>query len=144
MLMLALAAQSGPTSIDYAAMGKRGWDAFRCSVYAQYMGEDDESDRLLILGYAQMKEFVEAVDDKQVRRADLERLVPNVVIYKAHGFSTDFKVGRIYEAALDRAADQVYLRDIPRRQGTSPDADQRRIYATNYFEANDCRSLGGD
>lgn len=86
------------------------WAAFSCAVYAEISGEKKEYEKLFDLGYKAGRTFVDGVRNKTITEAEVKEAPIGVLWYMA-GPTTDFIVGRIYEAATGDAYDKVVKED---------------------------------
>ena len=107
------------------------WSAFECSQYARIAGKpEQETERLVGLGYENGKRFVEAVRTKKISENELSTNVPIGVMYVMNGPTTDFILGRIFEYATREAYNLVVKGN---RFGVSPsdkwrmDPEQQKI-----------------
>lgn len=130
-IMTALAC--GPANAQEAQLGHLSWAAFYCATLAGQANEQSEQERLFILGYQSGLSFVDALQEGRVTEEQIDATVPLVVMLSLSGPTPDFMLGRLYEAAAEKAYDDVsgeFERVI------SPEI--RRSVAMGLFSSNNC------
>lgn len=139
-LVLALgsaAPVSAQSSSEYAAMGMATWSAFECSVLAEKSNNATEQERLFKYGYGQGLKFIDAIQSKKIKRDDLSKSVPMIMLLLLQGPTPDFMLGRIFEGALDSALDDVY------KTGENFNSDEmQKSIAKDKFWKQNCQLIG--
>lgn len=90
-----------------ADLGRKSWSAFECSVLAELAGKRSEQERLFTVGLTSGREFIEALRNGEIQENDVRSSVPLLMLMRLGGPSTDFMIGRIYEAAVGTAYDDI-------------------------------------
>ncbi len=90
--------------------GLTTWSAFSCATFASLAGDQNEQKRLFNVGYEAGSQFVGGLKDGTTTQADREN-APVAILLLLAGPSTDFIVGRIFEAATGHAFDAVVKED---------------------------------
>jgi len=67
-----------------------------------------EQERLFKYGYAQGLKFINAIQSEKVKREDISKSVPMMILLLLQGPTPDFMLGRVFESALDSALDDVF------------------------------------
>ena len=93
-----------------ADTGRLLWSALQCSVYAEMSQKPQEQERLFRLGYDNGKRFIDGVRSKTIGESEINE-VPIGVLSAMAGPTTEFVLGRIYEAAMQDAYDRVEKKD---------------------------------
>lgn len=94
------------TSRQLAKQATRSWAAFECSHLAFLAKEEELAQKLLKLGHECGKEFMEATLAGKIERDDYKAEVPMVFGLLNVGPSTEFVLGRVYQAS-EKAADKL-------------------------------------
>jgi hypothetical protein len=142
LVLLALGLVSGgpafaASSSEYAAMGKAAWSAFECSALAEKSKKTKEQERLFKHGYVQGLKFIEAIQSENVKREDLSRGVPLMMLLLLQGPTPDFMLGRVFEGTLDSALEDVY------KTGDHFNSDEEQeTIADNKFWKQNCQLIG--
>lgn len=117
------------------------WSAFSCAAFAEMSGDKKEHERLFKLGYRAGKAFVDSVRTKTISDTELKE-APVGVLWHMGGPTTDFIVGRIFEAATGDAYDQVVKEDSSGLLITDPrkwaDDELKVIRAKNMYQRSNC------
>ena len=113
LLSLILGLVSGEASFaenssEYAAMGKAVSSAFECSALAGASNNLKEQERLFKYGYDQGLKFINAIQSGKVKKEDMVKSVPLLVVFRLEGPTPDFILGRIFESASSSALEDVY------------------------------------
>ena len=87
------------------------WAAFECSRFALMSGQQDEANRLFLVGLRAGTKFLDAAKAGSITQEEAKRNVPLGVSLLLDGPSDDFVIGRIYESAINNAFDSVVKRD---------------------------------
>ncbi len=87
------------------------WTAFECSVLAEQKEDPVEAERLFMLGYDEGMEFLRAIE--RATEAEEPTLIvllnaPLGFVRRMSGPTNDFRLGRIYEAAIEAVFDKVF------------------------------------
>ena len=124
------------------------WSAFVCAAYAEMSGNKREQERLFNVGYKAGTEFIEGIKRKEaadpnVRIEDTEaRDAPVAVLMRMGGPTTDFVIGRIFEAATGDAYDKVVKEDssgaLIRDPSKWASKEVRTITAGTKYESSNC------
>ncbi|MCG7868778.1 MAG: hypothetical protein JAY74_20705 [Candidatus Thiodiazotropha taylori] len=118
-------------------MGKATWGAFVCSVLAEESIQPDEQRRLFMYGYAKGLVFIEAIQAEKVKREDLTKGIPIMMLLLLQGPTPDFILGRVFEAALDSALEDVY------KTGEHFNSDEMvKTIAKNKYWKQNCQLIG--
>lgn len=142
LLILVLGLVSGKQSFaenpsEYAAMGATTWSAFKCSVLAGFIKNPKEEERLFKYGYVQGIEFIEAIMSGKVKRLDLQKGVPVIMLTHFKGPTPDFILGQVYKYAFDSAIDGVFT------TGKAWNSDEmQQTIATDKFWNQNCHLIG--
>lgn len=137
LLGFPVASAAGPSSRDFALMGRVAWSAFECSVLASLMKDPPEQKRLFFVGYEQGKAFLDALTSGSIQRQDVYEVVPWGVATQLEGPSAEFMLGRIYASAEDEAMKEV-ARSADAEQ---PEEARRAVARVKYLKAN-CALVG--
>lgn len=117
------------------------WSAFSCATFAELSGDRKEQERLFELGYKAGKIFVDGVRTKTISEAEVKE-APVGVLWHMGGPTTDFVVGRIFEAATDDAYDKVVKEDNAGLPIIDPskwaDDELKTIRAKNKYQGSNC------
>jgi len=125
------------TSKDYAIMARAAWSAFECSSLASKNGDAKEQQRLFLFGYDQGKQFIAAVQAKQVKGQDLSSEAPLGMLLLLQGPSADFMLGRVFDAAQESALEDVY-----KTGEVFHDDEAQKSNAKNKFWKLNCQLIG--
>jgi hypothetical protein len=90
-----------------ARQGKLAYVAFSCATLARHMGDDTKAKTAFNIGVESARKFVEAIRSNRVLDSDFRSEVPRLVMWTLQGPSTDFIVGRIFQATSDYQDDYV-------------------------------------
>jgi len=125
------------SSSEYAATGKAAWSAFECSALAEKSKKPKEQERLFKYGYAQGLKFINAIQSEKVKREDLSKGVPMMMLLLLQGPTPDFMLGRVFESAVDSALDDVF------KTGEQFNSDEmQETIAKNKFWKQNCQLIG--
>lgn len=117
------------------------WSAFSCAVYAEISGNNKEHERLFEVGYKAGKAFVDGVRNKTIAEAEVKE-APVGVLWHMGGPTTDFVVGRVFEAASEDAYDEVVKEDSSGAPILDPlkwaDDELKVVRAKNKFQSANC------
>jgi hypothetical protein len=121
----------------YSVMAQSAWSAFQCSVLAEKARNMSEQKRLFEFGYDQGMKFIAALESGTAKREDLSGAAPFSMLLLLQGPTPDFALGRIFEAALRSALEDVF---------TSTDAYEsesiQESVATKEFWKRNCSLVG--
>ena len=92
----------------YGIMAQSAWSAFQCSVLAEKSRNMAEQERLFAFGYDQGLKFIAALESGTAKKDDLSRAAPFSMLLLLQGPTPDFALGRIFEAALRSALEDVF------------------------------------
>jgi len=136
--VLAFARPSAADDPDrYRLMAQSAWSAFQCSVLAEKAQHMAEQKRLFDFGYAQGMKFIAALQSGTTKPEDVAAAAPFSMLILVEGPSADFALGRIFEAALRGALEDVFTS----AQAYDSAAMQESI-ATREFVKRNCRLIG--
>lgn len=125
------------SSPEYAAMGKATWSAFECSVLAERSKNPKEQERLFKYGYAKGLEFIKAIQADKVKREDLSKGTPIMMLLLMEGPTPDFMLGRVFEGVLDSALEDVF------KTGEHFNSDEtQEAISKNKFWKKNCQLIG--
>ncbi|MCC6295962.1 MAG: hypothetical protein IT469_04570 [Pseudomonadales bacterium] len=104
-------------------------------------GNKKAQERLLEAGYNAGRAFIDGAKSKTIAEAEF-REAPLGVVMRLFGPTTDFIMGRIFEAAMDEAIDKVVKRDAegfpildPSRWANN---ELKKVKAENQFHQSNC------
>jgi hypothetical protein len=142
VLVLALLFSPVPSKAaeEKARLGRVVWSAFQCAAFAEMSGKKREHERLFEVAVKTGREFLEALKSGQISREAVNSEVPiGITIYLA-GPSTDFILGRIFEAATGEAFDEIVKQDDDQTplQTWIQDEDLRTMKAITKYIRNNC------
>ncbi|MCG6950762.1 MAG: hypothetical protein LJE90_00185 [Betaproteobacteria bacterium] len=121
----------------YGLMAQSAWSAFQCSVLAEKAQHMSEQKRLFDFGYAQGRKFIAALQSGTTKPEDVADAAPFSMLILVQGPSADFALGRIFEAALRAALEDVFAS----AEAYDSTAMQESI-ATREFMKRNCRLIG--
>ena len=98
-------------AVEKARLSRTMWSAFQCATFAEMSGNPTEQARLFDVGVKSGREFLEAVKNRQIPPDIANQEVPIGVSMLLRGPSTDFVVGRIFEAAMSDAFDDIIKKE---------------------------------
>jgi hypothetical protein len=90
--------------------GRVMWSAFQCATFAEMSGDTKEQERLFTIGVKAGRQFVEALQNRQISPEAVNSEAPIGVTMRLSGPSVDFMIGRIFESATSDAYDDVVKR----------------------------------
>lgn len=143
ILTIALApwpASSDEESWKLARLGKQAYEAFSCSTLAAEAG-NDEVEVAFNVGLDSARRFVEALQAGKIEQADFTSEVPMLVGWSLEGPTTDFIVGRIFQAVSGYTSDAVSDEASKFSEPGNYDAlkaERQRVASLKHRE-NDCR-----
>jgi len=136
--VLAFARPSAADDPDrYRLMAQSAWSAFQCSVLAEKAQHMAEQKRLFDFGYAQGMKFIAALQAGTTRPEDVAQAAPFSMLLLVQGPSADFALGRIFEAALRGALEDVFT-----SAQAYDSAEMQESIATREFVKRNCRLIG--
>ena len=91
----------------YNVMAHSAWSAFQCSVLAEKARNMSEQKRLFEFGYDQGMKFIKALESGTAKKEELANTAP-ISMLLLQGPTPDFALGRIFEAALRSALEDVF------------------------------------
>lgn len=125
------------SSKDFARKGQAMWSAFVCSALASASGNPKEEERLFLYGYNEGKELIEAMKANKIKDEDISNETPVAVLTRLQGPTTDFMLGRIFEASQESALEDVF------KTGEHYNSKKdRQIIAENKFLEKNCKLIG--
>ena len=92
----------------YGIMAQSAWSAFQCSVLAEKSKNMAEQKRLFAFGYDQGLKFIAALESGTAKKDELTGAAPFSMLLLLQGPTPDFALGRIFEAALRSALEDVF------------------------------------
>ncbi|MDX1376490.1 MAG: hypothetical protein R3357_13050 [Burkholderiales bacterium] len=95
-------------SNPYVIMAQSAWSAFQCSVLAEKANNMAEQKRLFQYGYAQGQKFIAALESGSAKKDDVPGAAPFGMLLLVRGPTPDFALGRVFEAALRAALEDVF------------------------------------
>jgi hypothetical protein len=98
-------------AVEKARQARTMWSAFQCGIYAEMSGEREEQARLFDVGIKAGRDFIDAINKKQIPPDVAEREVPIGVNLVFGGPTPDFIIGRIFESASKDAFDSIVTKD---------------------------------
>ena len=134
-------------SVEYASgdskpnLGRVMWSAFSCAAYAEMSGNIKEQERLFEVAFTTGRKFVDGVKNKTITEIEAKN-APIGVLMRMSGPSTDFVIGRIFEAATEDAFDKVVKEDSTGSPIFDPtkwaDDELKVIRAKNKYQNANC------
>jgi len=125
---LAAAERSNP----YVLMAQSSWSAFQCSVLAEKANNMAEQKRLFDYGYAQGLKFISALEAGAAKKEDVPGVAPFSMLLLVRGPTPEFALGRIFEAALRAALEDVFASsDAYASEGIQQSAATREFWKRN-------------
>jgi hypothetical protein len=121
----------------YGIMAQSAWSAFQCSVLAEKSRNMAEQKRLFEFGYDQGLRFITALDSGTAEREALSGAAPFSMLLLLQGPTPDFTLGRIFEAALRSALEDVFSS----AESYASPAIQESIAAREFLKRN-CNLIG--
>jgi len=88
-------------------MGRATWVAFECASLASLLRDAKEHERLFMFGYKQGQFFLGALQGGKITEKDARAQVPIGLALLIQGPTSEFILGRIFEAAQDSALKKV-------------------------------------
>lgn len=120
----------------YSVMAHSAWSAFQCSVLAEKARNMAEQKRLFEFGYDQGMKFIKALESGTAKKEELSRTAP-ISMLLLQGPTPDFALGRIFEAALRSALEDVFTS----AEAYDSEAVQESM-ATREFWKRNCSLVG--
>lgn len=136
-LVLGQSTSFAQSSHDYAVMGRSLWVGFTCSALASKMNSTTEQERLFQFGYKEGLVYLSALQSQKIDQKHIADEAPIAVLLRLQGPTPDFMLGRIYEAAVESA-----LNDVMRTGESLNPEDLQKTLAQNEFNKKNCRLLG--
>ena len=144
-VFLVLAAQTplaeGASADNKPNLARVMWSAFSCATYAEMSGNKREQERLFEVGYNAGRTFVDGVKNKMIPETEAKD-APIGVLMVMSGPTTDFIIGRIFEAATEDAYDKVVKEDSAGLPILDPskwaDDKLKVIRAKNKYQSSNC------
>ncbi len=130
VLVAMMQAALAQTAVEKARLSRTMWSAFECSVYADLSGNEMEQARLFDLGVKSGREFIEAVNTRQIPPDMLRVEVNAATLDLLQGPSTDFMVGRVYESAATAALQKAAPKNA--------DVHARRANGASFYTSTSC------
>jgi len=126
-----------------ARQGKLAYVAFSCATLARHMGDETKAKAAFNIGVESARKFAEAIRSNRLLDSDFRSQVPRPVMWVLHGPSTDFIVGRIFQATSDHQDD--YINERVKMLAASGDFDAKKAAgqqaATVKYMQADCRQF---
>jgi len=122
------------SSNEYAQMGQKVWPAYSCSIAAELANKTEEAKRLFTVGYNNGITFLNALKEGKVKREDVSSRVAMGLLLRLDGMSSDFIMGRNWEAASENFYDEMNQNC----EGCILDDQRTQIYAENLFRKGNC------
>lgn len=117
------------------------WSAFSCAAYAEISGNKQEQERLFKVGFDTGRTFVGGVKNKTITETEAKD-APIGVLMLMSGPTTDFIIGRIFEAATENSYDKVVKEDSAGLPIIDPsewaDDKLKVIRAKNKYQSSNC------
>jgi len=121
----------------YGLMAQSAWSAFQCSVLAEKANNMAEQKRLFDYGYAQGLKFIGALEAGAAKKEDVPGVAPFSMLLLVRGPTPEFALGRIFEAALRAALEDVFAAgDAYASEGI------QQSTATREFWKRNCSLIG--
>lgn len=125
------------SSEEYAVIAKSVWSAFECTALADKSKNIKEQERLFEYGYKHGLIFLKALQAGKIKREDLSKEAPIMMLLLLQGPTPDFMLGRVFDGALESALKNIYKTG----DKFNSDEEQERI-AKNEFWKRNCKLLG--
>lgn len=135
--LLPLTACEAADSRTHGQRGALAWSAFECSVLALHMKNEADHERLFEIGMESGRKFFVAAEANEISQEEVNSSVPMVVLMIAQGPSIDFKLGRLFQTALE---------DVNRRMREPagddyPSDELQKLRAENLYREKNCALL---
>jgi hypothetical protein len=128
-----------------ADSARLAWSALECSEYARMMGDKTQEERLMKVGLAAGRSFIDAVRANRISKDDVYSKVPMAVMAIVTGPSTEFSLGRLYQSAITDASDRIVKNDYSNMPMPIDkwivDPEVLKIKAGGQFSAKNCSLL---
>jgi len=121
----------------YGIMVQSAWSAFQCSVLAEKSRNMAQQERLFAFGYDQGLKFIAALESGSAKKDELSGAAPFSMLLLLQGPTPDFALGRIFEAALRSALEDVFTSV----ESYDSAAIQESIAAAEFLKRN-CNLIG--
>ncbi|MFT3672040.1 hypothetical protein [Aestuariivirga sp.] len=127
-------------------LGRTVWAGFTCATYAELSKQSEEQRRLFGLAHDAGVKLVDGLLDQTITPKDLSD-TPIAVTSRLQGPNADFIVGRIFEAAMNEAFDNVVKRDAGGSEIKDPahwvmEPATRELDARIKFQNANCELVG--
>lgn len=118
--------------------------AFECATYAEFSGNEAETERLFMIGYKTAQKWLEAARSEQLSVDELEK-TPIGILESLGGPTLEFQIGRIYSDTARRAFDRVHKEDydgndLPLGEWEFDEAITRPK-ARHFFVQENCQAI---
>lgn len=87
------------------------WSAFQCSTLAGVAADQEQSERLFMVGYEAGQRFYSALVAGSIPESDFHSKVPIGVGLVSQGPTTEFIIGRVFGASQTDALDKIWKQD---------------------------------
>ncbi|TXL62467.1 hypothetical protein [Zeimonas arvi] len=104
---------------------------------ASQLGDAGEAERLFLLGYREGLAFIASVQAGKIPHEIMRTEVPWLMKLLLQGPTPDFMLGRVYEAAVDSA-----LEDVLKTGDRLNDEELKKSIATRKYHNWNCKILG--
>jgi hypothetical protein len=141
--------QNSLSPVEISKLGLSGFVLFECSVYADMAGMDKATgNRLFKHGHEDLTRFIDlgqTAKPKEMEEA-IQANVPVLVMQHMGGPSTEFSVGRVFEATSVTVEDELYQRETWMHQKFDPNApwpspETVKAAAAQHFRDKNCEML---
>jgi hypothetical protein len=99
------------TLADFLPSGKKAWSAYQCAELAGLTGDAEQATRLLAIGNAEGKKFVEGTREMKLTPDDVKGDIVGFKLISIPPASTDFMLGRMYERAATANLVAIYQKE---------------------------------
>ncbi len=106
--MVCVATAQADESKEHALRAAVAWSAFECSSLASMSKDAAEQERLFLYGLEQGRRFIAAHQAGKIKHEHLSNTVPLRFLLLLEGPSTDFMLGRIFEAIQENAVEDIF------------------------------------
>lgn len=117
------------------------WSAFQCSTLAAAAADQEQSERLFMVGYEAGRRFYSALVAGSIPEADIHSKVPIGVSLVSQGPTTEFIIGRVFGASQTDARDKIVKQDnhglpLPEAEWVLDDELRKSKARSMYSRAN--------
>lgn len=141
---LAIASDSALADVQKARLGMVMWTAFECGTFAEMAGDKERMQALYKHGIEAGRNFLKALRANEITQQELLDHAPYQMLFRLGGDSDDIMIGRMLEAAINNAHDQVVMRgnidagDANRPFDAPLSDDLKKSVAQSLHQSSNC------